>query len=585
MTLRTRLFLIFLALTLGATALIGTLAYQAAEQSVNQVTSRTVGILAQDRHAALVQRLDRQNRRAARFLQQTPECTRLPLDTAACDRAVRAFAVEEDLIAVQVVEGGRPVISVRTAADSAVAGHPALLADIPLLRPGQIARFAADSAGYAFYDLALPADSGAAKGKGTSPRVADWLMLRYALSPRDPLFSTGHALGEAGESFMTDARGRPLTPLRFEMSSNMHGMIDTPPMRACLAGHDGEAIAPDYHGAVIIHGYRAVPEIGGGCIMAHVSQSVATAPIREIRRRMLSVAGLLSLLALLVSVIVAREIAAPLTALVASADAVARGESAIPVTEDGVPEVRTLTRAFATMTDAIARRTQEREVALASRARFYHAMSHELRTPLNAIIGYNDLLRADVYGVLPTAAHEARARSHRAAFLLRNLIDDVLDLAKLEAGKIEVTRDPVRLSALMDDLRATLEPVAATSGVELRLECDPSLVVVSDARRIGQIVLNLVSNAIKFGRDAPVTIRCARRGESTVIEVIDRGRGIAAADHERIFEEYVQLPGVGLQAGTGLGLAISRRLAHALGGSLTVESEIGQGTTFRLQLP
>jgi signal transduction histidine kinase len=163
----------------------------------------------------------------------------------------------------------------------------------------------------------------------------------------------------------------------------------------------------------------------------------------------------------------------------------------------------------------------------------------------------------------------------------------VLDLAKIEAGKIEVRRTRVEVGALLEDLLATLQPVAAASRMSLHLRCAAPVVVDSDARLVRQIVLNLVSNAIKFGAPAPVTIACLAMDEGPMrvaIEVADGGPGIAPENQERIFEEYVQLQG-GKHSGTGLGLAISRRLAQALGGTLAVESAIGRGTTFRLALP
>jgi signal transduction histidine kinase len=483
------------------------------------------------------------------------------------------------------VEGGRAVVSIRTARDSSATSHPAVFDDIPVVRAGQLARFALDTAGFAFYDIAIP---GEAAIVGASPhvraRTADWLLLRYALRVQDPLFSTGSALGQGGESFLADAAGHPLTPLRYPLLPRT-GVISSAPMHDCLAGHDGEVVDADYRGTVIIHGYRFVPEIGGGCIMAHVSERESTAPVLEIRNRLLSIGLLLALIAIGISILLARDIAAPLTRLVRSAEAVTRGDEPEQMVEDGVPEVRALSRAFATMTDAIAKRTEEREFALAARARFYHAMSHELRTPLNAIVGYLDLLRSDIYGALPAPAYEAIGRAQRASYLLRDLIDDVLDLAKIEAGRIDLRHEPVWLAALLDDLRATLEPLAATAGVTLLRDCDEDFMLDTDARRVRQILLNLVSNAIKFGPGAPVVVRCHRDTDGVaIVEVIDHGPGIAPADQGRIFDEYVQLPAE-RPTGTGLGLAISRRLAVALGGSLAVESVAGEGATFRLRLP
>jgi signal transduction histidine kinase len=601
MRLRTRLILIFLALTLGTTAAAGVLAYRAAQGSVRTVALRVVGIMAQDRHAALVERLQRQQERGARFMAQTPACTRLPVNRPACDRAVHDFAVEEALLAATVIDAGRPVVSITTAANDAIAGHRQLLGDIPLLHPGQLARFDVDPTGFAYYDVAVPLTlhgASPADSIAENAHSADWLLLRYAFHPDEALFAAGSELGTSGETFLADAVGRPLSRLRFPMTADSLGAITAEPMRDCLRGHDGEVLAADYHGARIIHGYRYVPEIGGGCIMAHMSESEAAAPVRAVRDRLVMMGVVLGVLALIVSTLLARQIAAPLTVLVESAEAVARGERGVePPVHDGVPEVRTLSRAFASMTAAVQRRTEEREAALASRARFYHAMNHELRTPLNAILGYLDLLLSGIFGPVAATQHDPLVRSQRAAGHLRDLIDDVLDLAKIEAGKIEVRRTPVQIGALLEDLLATLQPVAAASNVELRLRCGPDVEVETDARRLRQIVLNLVSNAIKFGGPSGVTITCRTLGAHgapagippmrVAIEVADRGPGIALSDQARIFEEYVQLerPGPGATTGTGLGLAISRRLAGALGGVLELESVPGDGATFRLLLP
>ncbi len=581
MTLRARLILVFLTLTLGTTALVGTLAYSAAQRGVRDTALRVVSIIAHDRHTALVQRLNRQLRRGTRFMAQTPACTRIPLDRAACDRAVHAFAVEEQLIAAAVVDSGRVVVRVTTATNDAIVGHPALLEVIPLLQPGQLARFALDAANFAYYDVAAPVP---VRGEDR----ADLLLLRYALPPDEPLFSAGIDLGVAGETFLADAAGHPLTRLRFPMTVDSAGAITAAPMRDCLRGRSGEAVGNDYRDARIIHGYEYVPEIGGGCVMAHMDQDEAERPVTAIRERLAALGVVLALCAIVVSIVLARQIAGPLTALVESADAVARGErDVVPAVDDGVPEVRTLARALGSMTAAVQRRTEEREAALASRARFYHAMNHELRTPLNAIVGYLDLLLAGIFGPLPAPAHDALVRSQRATNHLRELINDVLDLAKIEAGKIEIHRTRVDVGALMEDVLATLQPVAAASAVSLHLHCPAAVLADSDTRLVRQIVLNLVSNAIKFGAPNPVTVDC-RALESgpmrVAIDVTDEGPGIAPEDQERIFEEYVQLQG-GKHTGTGLGLAISRRLAHALGGMLEVDSTPGRGTVFRLLLP
>ena len=227
-----------------------------------------------------------------------------------------------------------------------------------------------------------------------------------------------------------------------------------------------------------------------------------------------------------------------------------------------------------------------REAALAARSRFYAAMSHELRTPINAILGYNDLLLASVYGALSPKQAEGLEGAQRAARHLLELVNDVLDLSKIEAGKMDLVMEEVDVAALLEDLLATVRPLAAEHGSALSCDFEPDLPrILTDPRRLRQILLNLLSNAIKYGQGGPVTVRCSATDAGGVrSEVVDRGKGIAAEDLPRIFEDFVQLDQAS-KGGTGLGLAISKRLADLLGGRLEAESELGVGSTFRLDLP
>ena len=241
-----------------------------------------------------------------------------------------------------------------------------------------------------------------------------------------------------------------------------------------------------------------------------------------------------------------------------------------------------------TLNTALRRRTEELETALTARNRFYASMSHELRTPINAIIGYNTLLLDEIYGPLSEKQTHGLKRVQRAAKHLLELVNDVLDLSKIEAGKIELSLQPVGFPALLEDLFVTLRPLAAERGTHIDLiSVDEARTVVTDPRRVRQILLNLVSNAIKFGAGKPVRVEYRHAGDNGVeIGVCDEGLGISHTDQHRIFDEFVQLeqpqPD---QQGTGLGLPISRRLAVLLGGSLDVESAVGSGSVFRLTLP
>jgi PAS domain S-box-containing protein len=232
-------------------------------------------------------------------------------------------------------------------------------------------------------------------------------------------------------------------------------------------------------------------------------------------------------------------------------------------------------------------RQRELEEAIGARSRFYASMSHELRTPINAMLGYTSLLLEGVYGHLNEKQADGIERAQRAAKHLLELVNDILDLSKIEAGKFDLKPERVTFPLLLDELFVTVRPLAQQNGSELTLEHDdPPITVVSDARRVRQIILNLLSNAIKFGKGKPISVRSSATPEGGVqIDVRDRGEGIAPADQARIFDEFVQLSRRRNQEGTGLGLAISQRLATLLRGTLTVDSELGQGSTFTLRLP
>jgi signal transduction histidine kinase len=231
-------------------------------------------------------------------------------------------------------------------------------------------------------------------------------------------------------------------------------------------------------------------------------------------------------------------------------------------------------------------RQAELEQAMGVRNRFYASMSHELRTPINAVIGYSTLMIDNIYGPLNDKQREGLQRTLRAARHLLELVNDVLDLSKIEAGKIELSMQPVNIPNLIEDLFVTVRPLADEHGTKLTFErSDDQISIVTDPRRVRQILLNLLSNAIKFGLQKPITVKCTRRDDGGIsIEVIDEGEGIAEEDQPRIFEEFVQVS-PSQQPGTGLGLPISKRLATLLDGSLEVRSTAGAGSTFTLNLP
>lgn len=251
-------------------------------------------------------------------------------------------------------------------------------------------------------------------------------------------------------------------------------------------------------------------------------------------------------------------------------------------------ELRGRTLLYSILTDVTARRRaeEERAAAVAARNRFYTMVSHELRTPISAVMLYNDLLLSGAYGALTEAQAEGVQRSQASAGGLLELVNEVLDLSRLEAGKMEARTEEFSAAELLRDVLAAVRPLATEQGCELSLDVEAAPpVLATDPRRVRQILLNLLANALKYGRGRPVCLACrAAPGGHVAFSVADRGPGIAAEDRERIFEEFVRL-GDGSQPGTGLGLTIARRLAELLGGRVEVESTVGEGCTFSLVLP
>jgi signal transduction histidine kinase len=225
-----------------------------------------------------------------------------------------------------------------------------------------------------------------------------------------------------------------------------------------------------------------------------------------------------------------------------------------------------------------------------AKERFFASMSHELRTPLNAIIGYLSLLVDGVVGPVPEEQRPFLENASRASRSLLTLVNDVLDLAKIEAGKLDLEEAPVEVNAILDEVLATLRPLADTKGLEIRKKVSPTggFTFRTDPARLRQILTNLLSNAVKFTETGSVELESrvvgSRPGRAE-FRVRDTGPGVPPEDRERVFLEFEQLQGPGRHGGTGLGLAISRRLARLLGGDLTIESAPEPGATFVLSLP
>jgi len=236
----------------------------------------------------------------------------------------------------------------------------------------------------------------------------------------------------------------------------------------------------------------------------------------------------------------------------------------------------------------IEEKSRELEVASKHKSQFLANMSHELRTPLNAILGYTELILDSLYGEPSDKMRTVLERLQVNGRHLLGLINDVLDLSKIEAGQLVLSLDDYSLSDVVHGVVSAVEPLAAEKRLAFKAEVAPGLPIGrGDERRLSQVLLNLVGNAIKFTDKGEVAIRAFATNGAFTVAVCDTGPGIAAADQAKIFEEFQQADNsiTRKKGGTGLGLSIAKRIIEMHGGRIWVESEPGKGSTFYFTLP
>ena len=238
--------------------------------------------------------------------------------------------------------------------------------------------------------------------------------------------------------------------------------------------------------------------------------------------------------------------------------------------------------------DEIQEKSRQLEVASQHKSQFLANMSHELRTPLNAILGYTELMADGAYGEPSEKMLGILKRLEANGRHLLGLINDVLDLSKIEAGQLVLELSDYSVQDIAQTVRSTLEPLAADKKLAFKVEVAPQLPPGrGDGRRLTQVLINLVGNAIKFTDAGEVAIKAEANNGAFYVSVRDTGPGISAADQAKLFQEFQQADNAitKKKGGTGLGLAISKRIIEMHGGRIWVESQVGQGSTFAFSLP
>jgi signal transduction histidine kinase/DNA-binding response OmpR family regulator len=376
-----------------------------------------------------------------------------------------------------------------------------------------------------------------------------------------------------------------------------------PAVNQLLAGHRGAMESLDSSGELNLAVYTPVPDLPWGFLILQPSE-VAFAPITQAARQSMIYIALLLVLSAFVGGLLAQHITLPLVRLRAAAGRLAAGDIAMRLNFTRQDEVGDLGRAFDSMAAALLERSAQLRVAheeLQSqylqvqdanrlKSEFLANMSHELRTPLNAIIGFTQLMHDGKVGAVSADQQEYLNDILTSADHLLQLINDVLDLAKVESGKLELRPEAVQLTRLITELRNILQPLAASKRltIDISIADDVELIVI-DPAKLKQVLYNYLSNAIKFTPDnGQIVVRAqAEDDEHFRLDVQDTGLGVMPEEIDKLFVAFQQLDsGAGKKhQGTGLGLALTKKIVEAQGGRVGVQSSRGRGSVFYAILP
>jgi signal transduction histidine kinase len=424
-------------------------------------------------------------------------------------------------------------------------------------------------------------------------------------------------IGSAGYAYAVDSRGELITHPSIDLVLRHTNFASLPQVREALRGPaktpaDAVTTGRDHDGTKVLSAYQTIESLGWH-VFVEEPLSEAFAPIEAAIWRTALLLVVFLLLAIATSVLLARRLVRPIESIQAAAAKIGSGALNQRIQSASNDELGALAEEFnrmaarlqesySSLEQKVDERTRElamalseldeksRELEAASRhkSEFLANMSHELRTPLNAIIGFSQVLNDKLFGEVNEKQEEYLEDILTSANHLLALINDVLDLSKVEAGQVELEVGPFSLREALERGVVMVRERATKDGVEVALEANPGVdVVTGDERRIRQVIFNLLSNAVKFTPSGgAVDVRAMQVNGEVRVSVSDTGPGIAAEDHERIFEEFQQTEaGVEQREGTGLGLALSKRLVELHGGRIWVDSEPGGGSTFVFTLP
>lgn len=340
-----------------------------------------------------------------------------------------------------------------------------------------------------------------------------------------------------------------------------------------------------------------------GAIGIELSTEILQQNIETARSQAIILGLIVTVISVILALVLSRSIINPLIRLIHASELVAQGKYEQKVEVKSNDELATLATAFNTMTDSVQRTTLElreaRDNAIASqqlaqensrlKSEFLSTMSHELRTPLNAIEGFTSIMLSGMGVELNPKAEDMVGRISANSKRLLNLINDFLDLSRIESGRLELVNDPVSPEELAQKWKRSVGVLAEGKGVDFVVNIDDKLpdTIYSDEDALTKIVINLLGNAFKFTHKGSVSLNLNCDDDDWSIVVKDSGIGIPPHAREYIFDEFRQVDGSSKRqyGGTGLGLSLVQKLSRALGGTVAIESEVGVGSTFIIKLP
>jgi signal transduction histidine kinase len=406
-------------------------------------------------------------------------------------------------------------------------------------------------------------------------------------------------VGQTGYAYVVSREGDLIAHPDISLVLQKQNLRNLGQVQAALAGASGPLAAqPNLAGQQVFPAYAVIPNLGWAVLVERPTAE-AYAPLYAsiLRTSVLLLVGLG--MAILASLLISRRVVHPVEVLRQGAARIGAGalDHRIDVrTGDELEALATefnrmtaqLQESYAGLEQKVEERTRELEIANKHKSQFLANMSHELRTPLNGIQGYTELIMDGIYGEAPEKIKEVMERIQQSGNRLLGLINAVLDLSKIEAGRLTLSLADYSMQGVVQTVYTAVEPLAAEKQLALNVNIQPDLPVgKGDEQRITQVLTNLVGNAIKFTEVGEVGVEVASTNGAFMVAVSDTGIGIAEADQQKVFEEFQQADSSSTRqkGGSGLGLAIAKKIIEMHNGRIWVESHPGQGSTFRFTLP